>query len=120
MPLQKEMIIDGKSYLFAHAMTSHPAVIHKRGYYLMGNSSLDYYFLYGIDGYISFVGHTPASSVVWAKHKLVSLDKMPCSIWKNDKSNVYLMDCGSGFESGRLACMCIETGERFYSDEERK
>lgn len=120
LPLQKEMIIDGKSYLFAHAMTSHPAVIHKRGYYLMGNSSLDYYFLYGIDGYISFVGHTPASSVVWAKHKLVSLDKMPCSIWKNDKSNVYLMDCGSGFESGRLACMCIETGERFYSDEERK
>ena len=49
LPLQKEMIIDGKSYLFAHAMTSHPAVIHKRGYYLMGNSSLDYYFLYGID-----------------------------------------------------------------------
>lgn len=24
LPLQKEMIIDGKSYLFAHAMTSHP------------------------------------------------------------------------------------------------
>ncbi len=49
LPLQKEMMIEGKSYLFAHAMTSHPAVIHKRGYYLMGNSSLDYYFLYGID-----------------------------------------------------------------------
>ena len=29
---------------------------------------------------------------------------------------IYLMDCGCGFRSGKLACMCIETGERFYTD----
>lgn len=43
------------------------------------------------------------------------LDEDKKYIWKNEKGNVYLLDCGSGFASGRLACMCIETGERFYS-----
>ena len=37
------------------------------------------------------------------------------SIWMNEKENVILMDCGAGFKSGTLACMCLETGERFYS-----
>ena len=57
LPLQKEMIIDGKSYLFAHAMTSHPAVIHKRGYYLMGRPEFwklvpaDAKIIYGCDAH---------------------------------------------------------------------
>lgn len=99
LPLQKELIIDGNKYLFAHAMTSYPNVYRKRDYYMMGNCLLDTFFHEGIDGYISFVGHTPTGNIVWS----------------NLKKNVYLMDCGCGFENGRLACMCIETGKRYYS-----
>lgn len=33
----------------------------------------------------------------------------------NDKENVYLMDSGCGFTGGKLACICLESGERFYS-----
>ena len=34
--------------------------------------------------------------------------------WKNKKENVYLCDCGCGFENGRLGCLCLETKETFY------
>lgn len=118
LPLQKEIAIGNNKYLFAHAMTSHPKVIHERYYYLMGNCLLETYFYEGIDGYTSFVGHTPTSNMIGAKKESAFLDENRCSIWTNSKRNVFLMDCGSGFRSGRLACMCIETGERFYSDSE--
>ncbi len=36
------------------------------------------------------------------------------SVWRNEKGNVYMMDCGCGFADGRLACLCLESGERFY------
>ncbi|MEE1101319.1 MAG: metallophosphoesterase [Agathobacter sp.] len=115
LPLQRELIIDDKKYLFAHAMTSHPNVPRKRGYYLMGNCLLDTFFLEGVEGYISFVGHTPTGNVA-SINKSLYLDEYLRSIWRNDKGNVYLMDCGCGFGSGRLACMCIETRKRFYSE----
>lgn len=56
------------------------------------------------------------------KHLILGkyLDEDKNSIWRNKKENVYLLDCGSGFKSGRLACFCIETQERFYSDVEEK
>lgn len=33
---------------------------------------------------------------------------------KNDKRNLYMTDCGCGFEKGRLGCLCLETKEEFY------
>lgn len=116
LPLQKVVEIDGKKYLFAHAMTSHVNVLQKRDYYLMGNYELDAFFLEGIEGYISMCGHTPTENVIWKHGNNVYLDEYKNSIWRNEKKNVYLLDCGSGFRSGRLACYCIETGERYYSD----
>lgn len=116
LPLQKKIEINGNYYLFAHAMTSFPEVIHRRDYYLMGGCLLDEFFYDGIDGYISFVGHTPTGNVMCSNPNLY-LDEYKKSIWKNEKENVFLMDCGCGFGSGRLACMCIETGERFYSND---
>lgn len=89
-----------------------------KGDYLMGNCLLDTFFLEGVDGFISIVGHTPTCNVIWSKNEALYLDGYLRSIWRNEKGNVYLMDCGSGFVNGRLACMCIETGERFYSDTE--
>lgn len=116
LPLLKQIEIDGKKYLFAHAMTSHPNVINRRNHYLMGGCLLDEFFYDGIEGYISFVGHTPTRNVM-CRNPDQYLDDYKKSIWKNKKENVFLMDCGCGFGSGRLACMCIETGERFYAND---
>lgn len=114
LPLQKEIDIDGKKFLLAHAMTSYPSVIGSNDYYLMGNWGLETFFLEGIDGYISLCGHTPTDNIVWKKSG-VYLGEDAHSVWRNNKENVYLMDCGCGFASGKLACICIETGECFYS-----
>lgn len=88
----------------------------KRDYYLMGNYKLDAFFLEGVEGYISMCGHTPTDNVIWKTGNHTYLDEYKNSIWRNEKENVYLLDCGSGFKSGRLACLCIETGERYYSE----
>lgn len=114
LPLQKEMALGNKKYLFAHAMTSYPLVWQPDDYYMMGNWNLDTFFLEGREGYISCVGHTPTSSILW-KNNGTYLDEKMKSIWKNEKENVYLLDCGCGFSGGKLACLCLETGERFYS-----
>ena len=114
LPLQKELEVDGKKYLFAHAMTSDPKVREEDRYYLMGTMDIDSFFFAGIDGYISMCGHTPTDSIVWKKDRRY-LDEPGTSIWANDRRNVYLLDCGCGFGSGKLACICLETKERFYS-----
>ena len=116
LPLQIDIEVEGKKYLFAHAMTSYVGVPQKRDYYLMGNSELDASFLEGVEGYISMCGHTPTDNVIWKTGNHTYLDEYKNSIWRNEKENVYLLDCGSGFKSGRLACLCIETGERYYSE----
>lgn len=116
LPLQIDIEVEGKKYLFAHAMTSYVGVPQKRDYYLMGNYELDAFLLEGVEGYISMCGHTPTDNVIWKTGNHTYLDEYKNSIWRNEKENVYLLDCGSGFKSGRLACLCIETGERYYSE----
>ena len=116
LPLQTEMVIEGRNYLLAHAMTSYPSVPQTKDYYLMGNYDLDAFFLEGIEGYISICGHTPTSNLLWKRDRTMYLDEYMKSIWRNQKGNVYLLDCGCGLGSGRLACMCLETGERYYAD----
>ena len=68
-------------------------------YYLMGSELNQSYLKNGIDDYISICGHRTN-----ADH----------SIWKNEKESVYMIDCGCGFKSGRLGCLCLETKEEFY------
>jgi len=114
LPLQKELELEGKKYLFAHAMTSHPDVREEDRYYMRGTMDIDSFFFEGIDGYISMCGHTPTDSIVWKKDRRY-LDEPGNSIWCNDRHNVYLLDCGCGFAGGRLACLCLETKERFYA-----
>ncbi|MCM1048528.1 MAG: metallophosphoesterase [Clostridiales bacterium] len=114
LPLQKEIEIDGKRFLLAHAMTSYPSVKEPNDYYLMGNWELETFFLEGIDGYISLCGHTTTDSIIGEKSGGY-LGEEAHSIWRNNKENVYLMDCGCGFADGKLACICLETGECFYS-----
>ena len=61
-------------------------------------------------------GHTPTENLPFRND--LYLDTAKSSIWCNERKNVYLLDCGSGFGMGKLACFCIETGERFYSSEQ--
>lgn len=98
-PLQITVEVDHKKYLLAHAMTSAPGIEKPLTYYLMGSELDQSYLKNGIDDYISICGHRTN-----ADH----------SIWKNEKENVYMIDCGCGFKSGRLGCLCLETKEEFY------
>lgn len=114
LPLQMRLVLDGTKYLFAHAMTSLPQYEESDAYYLMGGETEEYdaFLLAGIDGYISFCGHmnTGAFEIFPGTY----CDEEKPSIWRNAAGNVYMMDCGCGYADGRLACFCLETGERFY------
>lgn len=114
LPLWQEIDIDEKKFLMAHAMTSYPSVKEPDDYYMMGNWELESFFLEGMGNYISLCGHTVTDNIPWKKTGRY-LDEYEHSIWVNDKENVYLLDCGCGFADGKLACICLETGERFYS-----
>lgn len=97
--LQVSIQVNNEKYLFAHAMTSAPECTEDKYYYLMGNEMNAEYLHNGIEGYISICGHRNT-----ANHK----------IWKNEKGNLIMCDCGCGFRNGKLGCLCLETKEEFY------
>ncbi len=117
-PYQVQLEVLGNKYLLAHARTSLPKDKYDCSYYLMGMDAMigiaaDSYYMDGIDGYISVCGHTETSLIGSFYSGTYSEDGIP-SIWKNARKNVILMDCGCGYPDGRLACLCLETGEEFY------
>lgn len=115
LPLQAEKELDEVKYLFAHAMTHNPqAGVTEVDAYLEGTGSDQEYLVEGVDGYVSFIGHRD-SSYQLGNTKGHYLDEQHSSIWINEQGNLYMMDCGCGLPGGLLACMCLETGERFYS-----
>lgn len=114
LPLQIEINIGSKKYLLAHAMTFDPALGEQDDMlYLKGLYDMEEYWRQGVKGYVSLVGHTDSSYQYNNPHGRY-LDGNH-SIWTNDLENVYMLDCGCGLSSGRLACICLETGERFYA-----
>lgn len=118
LPVQVKLEIEGKRYLLAHAMTSSPhGQLQPDDYYLMGNMEMGAFFQNGIEGYISICGHTPTGQMQWSQNGRY-LDDYQSSVWVNGKENVLLLDCGCGLAGGRLAAICLETGERFYSTRE--
>ncbi|MFR4819445.1 MAG: hypothetical protein ACLUA9_10125 [Blautia stercoris] len=98
-PLQLSVQVNNEKYLLAHAMTSKPECTENKYYYLMGNEMNAEYLHNGIEGYISICGHRNT-----ANHK----------IWRNEKGNLIMCDCGCGFRNGKLGCLCLETKEEFY------
>ncbi len=112
LPLQFEAEVNGDKLLFAHAMTSAPGSKRDDMYYLMGDGEDDVFYTKGIDGYISFCGHS--DSGYFSRYGGEYLDEENNSIWRNDLKNVYMMDCGCGFSDGRLACLCLEDMRRTY------
>lgn len=111
LPLQVEAELGGEKLLFAHAMTSAPGEPQPDGYYLTGGDKA--FYTEGIAGYTSYCGHLGGEDFL--RYGGEYLDGGSGSVWRNDRKNVYMMDCGCGFASGRLACLCLETGERFYA-----
>lgn len=98
-PVQFCLELGNKKYLFAHAMTSTPEERKKEEYYLLGDETYKEFLKKGISGHISICGH-----IDMGEHR----------IWKNSTENVYVCDCGCGFRSGRLGCLCLENKEEFY------
>lgn len=111
-PYQARLELNQKNYLFAHAMTFPPGKWKKKEYYLMGGMDYERFVKDGFPDYISFCGHHHTRNFAVSPGRY--LDEENTSVWRNERGNVYMMDCGCGFESGRLACMCLESGERFY------
>lgn len=115
LPLQVEMEIDNIKYLFAHAMTFDPSMGEREDKaYLEGLGDMKEYWDKGVEGYVSLVGHTDVQ-YQFNNPQGRYLDEETNSIWLNNQENVYMVDCGCGLASGRLACICLETGERFYA-----
>lgn len=85
--------------------------------YLLGDlmtseEAYDDFLLKGIEGYLSFCGHNSTGNFEFYPGEYCDADRP--SIWRNAAGNVYMMDCGCGFAYGRLACFCLESGQRFY------
>ena len=115
LPLQVEMETDNINYLFAHAMTFDPSMGEREDKaYLEGLGDMKEYWDKGVDGYVSLVGHTDVQ-YQFNNPQGRYLDEETNSIWLNNQENVYMVDCGCGLAIGRLACICLETGERFYA-----
>lgn len=82
--------------------------------YLEGIAEMQKYWQYGIKGYVSLIGHHDSGYQYNNPYGSYLDDKLN-SIWVNEPENVYMVDCGCGLPNGRLACICLETRERFYS-----
>ena len=115
LPLQIEIEIGSVKYLLAHAMTFDPDTgEQEEKAYLEGLGDMHVYWGHGVEGYVSLVGHHD-SGYQRGNPQGRYLDEESASIWLNNQGNVYMMDCGCGLPAGRLACICLETGERFYA-----
>ena len=117
-PRQIQIQVGDTIYLLAHARTSAPEETYNDGYYLMGMDETiriddDEYYKKGISGYVSICGHTE-TSLIGSLYGGSYSEQGQTSIWRNDNNNLILMDGGCGYKDGRLACLCLETGEEYY------
>ncbi len=111
-PLQYECEVNNQKYLFAHSMTSNPREVYDDYYYLMG-TQLDFSYLKnGIENYISVSGHHHTTTIrqLYGDERITKCN----AIWINPGGNVYMIDCGCGFSTGKLACLCLEDKKEYY------
>ena len=125
MPLQKSVVVNGKTYLMAHAETAENPGTKDPFFFLMGIDSnvrflreeVDSHFLkHGIEGCVSVIGHYPTNVI---RHGMKEKSVYPNSIWSNEKGNVFAIDCGNGYRSEqltyvRLGCLRLNDYECFY------
>ena len=106
--LYKEITIGDKEYLLVHAglgSFSPEKDIDDYSIHDLVWSRPDYNKKY-FDDIILVTGHTPT--------QLIKDNDNPGYIFK--KNNHIAIDCGACFNDGRLAAICLDTGEEFYSE----
>ena len=108
--MYEELAVDGQKYLLVHAGLGDYGPEKQIEDYSLKNlvwDRADYEIQYFEDT-IVVTGHTPT--------QLIEGNPNPGRIYKH--LNHIAIDCGCGMPDGRLAAICLETGEEFYSTSE--
>ncbi len=103
----EEIAVDGKKYLLVHAGLRHFSPQKALYEYTMEElvwERPDYNIPYFTDRYV-VTGHTPTI--------VIPDNPDPGCIYR--KNTHIDIDCGACYPGGRLAALCLETGEEFYS-----
>jgi serine/threonine protein phosphatase 1 len=104
--IYEEIKVNGKKYLLVHAGLGNYSPERDIEDYSLQElvwNRADYDTQYFEDTYV-ITGHTPTQAIEGA---------IPGSIYRNN--NHIAIDCGSCFPGGRLAALCLDTDEEFYS-----
>lgn len=105
--MYEELTVNGQKYLLVHAGLGDYSPEKQIEDYSLKNlvwDRADYDMQYFKDT-IVITGHTPT--------QLIEGNPNPGRIYK--QLNHIAIDCGCGMPDGRLAAICLETGEEFYS-----
>lgn len=111
LPLCYDIEINGEKYKLVHAA---PSELYQE-YGIRYHSEKEFAVWMRLDStfnnkeeYTIVFGHTPTKFYQ---------DEQPLKIWHGNR--MLGIDCGSGYAEGRLACIRLEDGKEFYSEEVR-
>ena len=107
--IYEEVKVEGRNYLLVHAGLGNYSPENDIEDYSLHDlvwARADYDTQYFEDTYV-VTGHTPT--------QIIEGNPRPGYIYK--KNNHIAIDCGAHFPGGRLAVICLDTGEEFYSSE---
>ncbi len=107
--IYEEVKVEGRNYLLVHAGLGNYSPENDIEDYSLHDlvwARADYDTQYFEDTYV-VTGHTPT--------QIIEGNPRPGYIYK--KNNHIAIDCGAHFPGGRLAAICLDTGEEFYSSE---
>ncbi len=105
--IYEEVSVNGKDYLLVHAGLgnySSEKDIEDYSLHELIWARADYDVRYFEDTYV-ITGHTPTQTIKDNPH--------PGYIYR--KNNHIAIDCGVNYPGGRLAALCLDTGEEYYS-----
>ena len=107
LPLYEEVTAGGKKYLLVHAGLGNYSPEKELGRYTL-NEMVWFRADYSTDYFpdvITVTGHTPT--------RFIESNPEPDRIYR--KNNHIAIDCGACLPGGRLAALCLDTGEEFYT-----
>ncbi len=107
--IYEEVSVNGKNYLLVHAGLGNylpEKDIEDYSLHELVWMRADYDVQYFSDNYV-VTGHTPTQNIKGNLH--------PGYVYR--KNNHIAIDCGATFPGGRLAAVCLDTGEEYYSSQ---
>lgn len=109
--IYEEIFVEQKKYLLAHTFGNFSPQKSMEDYSLRDFMWVcaDYDTTYFNDIYV-VTGHTPT--------QMIKGNLNPGYIYRHN--NHIAIDCGAHYPGGRLAAICLDTGEEFYSYEEKE